>query len=102
MEIKPPPVQECAPEKKITDDAQMIADLVTGINMRKKDNRIQGLSVLAGCLLGALVGLIWGYVEYRAFNANLLGPLIVGFLGGALVSLLISGAILGVYRTFKH
>lgn len=102
METKPPPILNPSSEKQITEDAQMVADLVTGLNMRKRDNKIQGFSVLAGCLLGALVGLIWGYVEYRIVDANLIGPLLVGFLGGALISLLISGAILGIYRTFKH
>lgn len=101
MEIKPPPIQE-RKEKKITDEAQIAADLVTGLNMRKNDNRIQGYSVLAGTVLGSIVGFIWGYVDYHAFNANLIGPVVVGILGGALISLLVSGAVLGVYRTFKH
>lgn len=100
MEIKPPPIQPSEP-KKITDDAQMIADLVTGPNMRKKDNKIQGLTVLAGSILGLFIGLVWGLVGSRDIN-DAIGPIIVGFLGGALVSLLISGAVLGVYRMFNH
>lgn len=101
MQIEPPPVQQTTTETKITDDAQMIADLVTGLNMRKKDNRIQGYSVLGGTLLGTVVGLIWGLSGSRDMNV-VLGPVLIGFFGGALGSLLISGAILGVYRTFKH
>lgn len=50
-------------------------------NVRKKDNLIQGLAVLAGLLVGALVGWSWK----RSFEAALLGALI-GLVGATLVS----------------
>lgn len=102
MEVEPPPVQRESSEERVRQEKQVIADVLIGVNLRKKDNLYQGIAVLAGSLLGLLIGFLWGYAGSRSLDANLIGPCLLGFLGGAIVSLLISGGVLAVYRLIHH
>lgn len=54
-------------------------------NVRKKDNLYQGIAVVSGLFIGALVGWLWK----RSFEAALLGALI-----GLVTATLVSGIVL--------
>jgi hypothetical protein len=92
----PPPLPTSKPkapkaEARVYD---VVADVATGPNLRKKDNLYQALFILV-CLAIA-VPTLW----------IISGNWIVGALGGGLIGLvagvLLSGGFLMVYRLFKH
>jgi hypothetical protein len=76
------------------DDAQRVFDTVTGPNLRMSDNMIQAASISGGGLLCAIIGAIWAW---RTHNPLIAGVLVGGF-AGVVVSLFLSGAVLGVVR----
>jgi len=78
----------------IPEDAQRIFDVVTGPNLRLKDNLIQLAIIVVGTLLCAVAGAAWAH-----FSGNeLMAGVVLGGLGGAIVSLFLSGALLGLIR----
>jgi hypothetical protein len=94
MSTKPPPLPPGAkPPGSTSDSYDQFADKVGLVpNVRKKDNLYQGIAVVAGLLLGALVGWLWK----DTFEAALLGALI-GLVGATLVSGLVL-LVLGLKR----
>ena len=72
----------------------LVSDTVTGPNVRLKDNLYQGLAILAGLILGGLIG-------YLVVHDQPMGA-IVGGAGGLLVGLFGSGIFLMIYRAVKH
>lgn len=68
-----------------------VAETVGGPSFRLKDNLIQGIVVLAGTGISAVVGLLMGGTQ----------GLMVGLLGGLVVFGLGSGVVLMVMRWFK-
>jgi hypothetical protein len=78
----------------IPEDAQRIFDVVTGPNLRLKDNLIQLAIIVVGTVLCAGAGAAWAHSSGK----ELLAGLLLGGLGGAIVSLFLSGAILGLIR----
>jgi hypothetical protein len=87
----PPPSRS---DKSGTDDTQRLFDTVTGPNLRASDNLIQLAAIGGGTVLGALIGAIWAW---QTNNHPMAGVLVGGF-AGVLVSLFLSGAILGLVR----
>jgi hypothetical protein len=72
---------------------------VVGVNVRGKDNLYQGLAILAFALVGAVAGYLMGRSDPNIpwyFTAGL------GFVCGMFVGLIISGLVLGIYRTVRH
>ncbi len=76
------------------DDAQRVFDTVTGLNLRMSDNMIQAAAISGGGLLCAIIGAVWAW---RTDNPLIAGVLVGGF-AGVVVSLFLSGAILGIVR----
>lgn len=72
----------------------IVTDTVTGVNVRWKDNVIQGVSVLVGLIAGAGFGALM-------MKEPMAGALIGGVIG-LVGALLISGVILMIYRTIRH
>lgn len=72
----------------------IVSDIVTGVNFRRRDNLLQlaviGVSLLLGIVIGAFV------VQDRC-----LGAVVGGFIG-LLVGLFGSGMFLMVYRLVRH
>ena len=83
-------------DNPIPDDVQRVFDTVTGLNLRLSDNLLQLLVIVCGTILSAIIGLIWAIVIQ---SHPMVGILLGGFIG-VVVSLLLSGAILGMIRFF--
>lgn len=75
-------------------DDQTLFDTVVGPNMRLRDNLIQLAAIIAGSALGAWAGGI--YARSVASDASV-GMLLGGF-AGLVLSLLLSGMIIGLVR----
>jgi hypothetical protein len=72
----------------------VVADTITGANLRVRDNVFQAVVIAICLVLGAVGG--WLYEPGHA------GGLIVGALLGTVLGLIGSGAVLAVYRLFRH
>ena len=68
------------------------SDLVTGVNVRPKDNLYQGISILVAMVLGCGVGyLVAGDIGVA-----------LGAIGGLVVGLIGSGIFIMIYRAVRH
>lgn len=92
MESKPPPTPPLPRKNEPGElgEAQAVFDTVIGPNLRLRDNLIQLVACVAGTFLGAIIG---GIIT----RFDMMGLIIGGFCG-LVGGLLISGAVLGVYR----
>ena len=72
----------------------VITDTVSGVNVRLKDNVIQGITILVCLLLGAGIGAL-------VFEERLLAAWAGAFVG-LLVGLFASGTFLMIYRAARH
>ena len=72
---------------------QTITDTVTGVNVRGSDNLIQLLAVVVFTVIGLMIGVI---INYQS-------PMLIGLFGfgGLVAGILLSGAVIGVYRMVK-
>ena len=89
MKDLPPKIEQSQSKDGLTakETYNVVSDTVVGVNVRAKDNLIQGLIILFTVIAGLVIGQMYG-------GFLLLGGLIVGFLG--------SGIFLMIYRAFKH
>jgi hypothetical protein len=78
----------------IDEDAQRVFDTVTGPNLRLSDNVIQAAAISGGGLLFAIIGAVWAWLTSNPLIAGIL----LGGFAGVVVSLFLSGAILGIVR----
>lgn len=70
----------------------VVSDTIGGVNLRRRDNLFQAAFIGVCLLIAAPVGgLLWG-VE---------GALAAAF-GALVVGVIVSGAIIGVYRAVRH
>jgi hypothetical protein len=81
--------------QKARENLNIVTDTVTGLNVRKSDNVIQGVSVAIGLVLGAGIG-AFVMPQQRVTGA------LVGGIGGVLVGLFASGLFLMIYRLVRH
>ena len=72
----------------------VVTDLVTGPNLRKKDNVYQGVSILICLLLGVGIGAL--------ISDNWRVGAVAGGFFGLLVGLLGSGIFLMIFRAVRH
>jgi hypothetical protein len=93
---KPPPWRPPSqrPVSSDGDEAQRVFDTVTGPNLRARDNLIQLAVISVGGALCALIGALWAW---QTSNPPLAGILVGGF-AGVVISLFLSGAIIGIVR----
>ena len=74
------------------DSYRIVTDLVTGPNLRWRDNLFQAVFILVTLVLAVGVGaLFWG-----------VPGALVGGLAGLIGGLILSGAVLGIYRSYRH
>ena len=78
----------------IDEDAQRVFDTVSGPNLRLSDNMIQAAAISGGGLLFAIIGAGWAW---HTGNPLIAGILVGGF-AGVVISLFLSGTVLGVVR----
>jgi hypothetical protein len=78
----------------IPDDAQRVFDTVTGPNLRASDNLIQLAVIAGGAVLCAGGGAAYGWATHN----SPLGCALVGGFAGVVLSLFLSGAIIGLVR----
>jgi hypothetical protein len=93
---KPPPWRSSSQRPNPSDakEAQRIFDTVTGPNLRASDNLIQFAAICGGSVLCAAVGAVWAW---QTQNPLLVGIFLGGFVG-VVVSLFLSGAVIGIVR----
>ena len=72
----------------------VVADTVTGVNVRAKDNLYQGLACLAFMLIGIAIG-------FFVAELKIVG-MVLGAVTGLIVGVLISGIALMIYRMTQH
>ena len=92
MKELPPQIEKAEPEKGLSskETYNVVSDTVVGVNIRKKDNIIQGLIILVTVIIGLVIGQMYG------------GFLMLGGLGGLIIGFLVSGIFLMIYRAVKH
>lgn len=72
----------------------VVSDTVTGLNARWSDNVVQGVAILAGLVLGVVIGAL-------VASDRVTGMVFGGF-AGLLVGLFGSGIALMIYRAVQH
>ena len=92
MKSLPPKIEKTEPKDVLSskETYNVVSDTVVGINVRKKDNLIQGLIILVTIIIGLVIGQMYG------------GFLLLGGLAGLIVGFLVSGIFLMIYRAVKH
>ena len=92
MKNLPPKIEKAEPKDGLSskETYNFVSDTVVGINVRKKDNLIQGLIILVTIIIGLVIGQMYG------------GFLLLGGLAGLIVGFLVSGISLMIYRAIKH
>jgi hypothetical protein len=88
------------PQRRLTqrEAYNAVTDTVTGPNVRLKDNLYQGIAIVVFAILGAPIG-------YFLLPSGELGPVFgiaVGAFLGLITGLLLSGAIIGIFRAIQH
>ena len=74
------------------DSYHLVTDLVAGPNLRWRDNLFQAIFILVTVAILAGVGaLLWG-------APGAIGGALAGLIGGVIIS----GAILGIFRAYRH
>lgn len=84
--------------KQGANDAQKVMDVVTGVNLRWKDNLIQ----LVAIIISTVVGIPIGAMVAQNMRADSATGMVAGGFCGLLVGLLGSGFVLAIYRMFRH
>ena len=69
-----------------------MTDTISGPNLRKRDNVFQAIFIGVCLLIAVPAGAIFGGI----------GGALAGALGALIVGVILSGAILGVYRAVRH
>lgn len=80
------------------DPNQVVFDTITGPNLRWKDNLIQLSVIVVGTVLCAAGG--FAYAQVQGFSDRAF-PAVAGGFAGLLVSLFLSGTILGLVRGYR-
>jgi hypothetical protein len=81
-------------ESPPASDDQKVFDTIVGPNLRLRDNLIQLAAIVAGTILGA----IFGAVIAKVNDGQVPVGLILGGLAGMVISLFLSGFIIGAVR----
>jgi hypothetical protein len=91
-------------DKKLTNKQiyNVVADTVTGVNIRKKDNFYQMISVCVFVLLGAVIGVACFARNKDFFDMNRLAYGIAGGFVGMIVGIIFSGFLLMLFRAIMH
>ena len=92
MKELPPQIEKAEPKIGLSskETYNVVSDSVVGVNVRAKDNLIQGSIILVTVIIGLVIGQMYG------------GFLLLGGLGGLIVGFLGSGIFLMIYRAVKH
>ena len=92
MKTLPPKIEESKLQDGLTakETYNVVSDTVVGVNVRVKDNLIQGVIILFTVIIGLVIGQMYG------------GFLLLGGLGGLIIGFLGSGIFLMIYRAVKH
>jgi hypothetical protein len=99
MPASPPPPPPDEPPPRFDPRDQAVFDVVTGPNLRKRDNFIQAFCILGGLVIGALGAPVFGWAA-GSRGQDLVGWALAGAFGGVVVMLLVSGTVLGLYRAY--
>ena len=88
----PPKIEQSQSKDGLTakETYNVVSDTVVGVNVRAKDNLIQGLIILFNVIAGLVIGQMYG------------GFLLLGGLGGLIVGFLGSGIFLMIYHAVKY
>ena len=79
----------------------VVSDTVTGLNVRKSDNRFQAMFILAAALVLAAVGAILAALN-GDWELPWFGGALIGGFAGLVIGFFASGIFLMVYRAVRH
>ena len=79
----------------------VVADTVTGVNVRKSDNLFQAIFILVTILLLAALGAVLAAV-YGGEDLPWFGGALIGAFAGLVAGFFSSGVFLMIYRAVRH
>src|SRR5687767_1248419 len=83
---------ESRPSSSAREAYNVVTDTISGPNLRKRDNVFQAIFIGVCVLIALPVGAFFGGI----------GGALAGALGALIIGVILSGAILGVYRAVRH
>ena len=91
---EPAPPWPPGSKEPFPDDDQKIFDTVVGPNLRLRDNLIQLAAIVAGSALGSGAGAVYARISGNDLGAGV----VLGGVAGLLLSLFLSGLVIGLVR----
>ena len=94
---------EAEPQHSLTGEEayHLVSDTVTGLNVRKSDNKFQAVFIFVAVLLLAAIGAaLAAFIE--KWEMPWYGGALMGGFAGLVFGVLASGVCLMVYRAVKH
>ena len=79
----------------------VVTDFVTGVNVRRQDNKFQAIFIVCSLLLAALVGGILASLQ-PSWNLPWYGGALIGGFLGLVLGFFASGIFLMIYRAMRH
>jgi len=79
----------------------VVSDTVTGLNVRKSDNKFQAIVVLVSVFSFATVGAILSSIVVQ-WNLPWYGGALIGAFAGLVIGVFSSGIFLMIYRAKRH
>ncbi len=86
MKITPPPIQMLGPKRPPSNFQLLQSDLRLDFMLRKYNPKPRRLILLICCLLGLVVGFVWGYLEVHTFSKPIIGRVLIGLFTGLFLS----------------
>ena len=79
----------------------IVADTVTGVNVRWSDNKFQAIFVFVSVVLASSVGAILAALN-AGWNSPWYGGALIGSFAGLVIGIFASGVFLMFYRAVRH
>ncbi len=79
----------------------VVADTVTGVNVRWSDNRFQAIFIFSSIVVASLLGALLAAINPR-WDLPWYGGALIGSFAGLLIGAFGSGIYLMVYRMLRH
>ena len=79
----------------------VVSDTITGINIRKDDNKLQAIIILVSVLLFATITALVALIS-PSWNLPWYGGAVLGAFAGLVIGFFTSGLFLMIYRALRH
>ncbi len=101
MSKNPFPSPEDKNRQTAKESYNMVADTVTGVNVRWSDNKLQAIFVFASVVIAFLIGATLAVLNPR-WNLPWYGGALLGVFLGLVFGIFASGVFLMFYRAARH